>query len=106
MHFIDLAKQQSRIRDTIQNNIDTVLAHGKYIMGPEVQALEERLAEYVGVKHAVGCASGTDALSSALMAYRKSDFPASEDYASRIFSLPMHPYLAEEEQARIAAVME
>jgi dTDP-4-amino-4,6-dideoxygalactose transaminase len=37
---------------------------------------------------------------------QKGDFPVSEDYASRIFSLPMHPYLVEEEQARIAAVME
>ncbi len=69
MHFIDLASQQARIKQQIDNRIQAVLAHGKYIMGPEVQELEEKLAEYVGVKHAVGCASGTDALLMALMAF-------------------------------------
>ena len=44
--------------------------HGKYIMGPEIKQLEERLADYVGVKNAIGCASGTDALLMALMAYQ------------------------------------
>ena len=46
-----------------------VLDHGKYIMGPEIAEIEQRLAEYVGVKHAIGCSSGTDALLMALMAY-------------------------------------
>ena len=68
MQFIDLAAQQQRIREKIENNISAILDHGKYIMGPEVGALEKRLAEYVGVKHAIGCASGTDALLLALMA--------------------------------------
>ena len=45
-----------------------VLAHGKYILGPEVGELEQTLAEYVGVKHCIACASGTDALLIALMA--------------------------------------
>jgi len=67
MQFIDLAAQQSRIKAKIDANIQTVLSHGKYIMGPEVAELEKRLAEYVGCKHAVGCASGTDALLMALM---------------------------------------
>ena len=69
MQFIDLSEQQQRIRDKIENNIKTVLDHGRYVMGPEVKALEERLAGYVGAKHAMGCASGTDALLLALMAY-------------------------------------
>lgn len=69
MQFIDLAAQQERIRDKIDANIQRVLSHGKYIMGPEVQELEQRLTEYVGVKHAIGCSSGTDALLLALMAY-------------------------------------
>jgi UDP-2-acetamido-2-deoxy-ribo-hexuluronate aminotransferase len=69
MDFIDLAKQQHRIRDKIEANIKTVLAHGKYIMGPEIKALEEKLAEFVGVRHAIACSSGTDALLLALMAY-------------------------------------
>ena len=69
MQFIDLAAQQKRIREKIESNIAVVLNHGKYIMGPEVKELEDRLADYVGVKNAIGCASGTDALLMALMAY-------------------------------------
>ncbi|MFA5181855.1 MAG: DegT/DnrJ/EryC1/StrS family aminotransferase [Syntrophales bacterium] len=69
MNFMDLGAQQLRIRDIINKNIAKVLSHGQYIMGPEIRELEEKLAAYVGVKHAVGCASGTDALLMALMAY-------------------------------------
>jgi dTDP-4-amino-4,6-dideoxygalactose transaminase len=70
MQFIDLAAQQKRIRDQIEANIAAILDHGRYIMGPEIKSLEEKLAQYVGVKHAVSCASGTDALLLALMAYK------------------------------------
>ncbi len=69
MQFIDLATQQKRIKDKIDARIQAVLAHGKYIMGPEIKELEGKLAAYVGVKHAVGCGSGTDALLMALMAH-------------------------------------
>ena len=69
MQFIDLGIQQNRIREKIENNIRQTLDHGRYIMGPEVSALEERLGGYVDAKHAVACASGTDALLMALMAY-------------------------------------
>ena len=68
MQFIDLAAQQARIKEKIDQNIQNVLSHGKYIMGPEIQELEQRLAEFVGVKHCIGCSSGTDALLMALMA--------------------------------------
>ena len=68
MQFIDLGAQQKRIRDKIEANIAGVLDHGKYIMGPEVAQLEDELKAYVGVKHAVACASGTDALLLALLA--------------------------------------
>jgi UDP-2-acetamido-2-deoxy-ribo-hexuluronate aminotransferase len=68
MDFIDLAAQQRRISEKLSANIAKVLAHGQYINGPEVRELEETLAAYVGAKHAVGCASGTDALLMALMA--------------------------------------
>jgi len=68
MDFIDLKTQQARIRDSIDARISKVLEHGRYIMGPEVAELEERLADYVGVRHAIGVASGTDALLIALMA--------------------------------------
>jgi len=70
MQFVDLAAQQKRIRHKIESNISAILDHGKYIMGPEIKQLEERLAGYVGVKNAIGCASGTDALLMALMAYQ------------------------------------
>jgi len=69
MHFIDLAAQQQRIKGQIDQNIQKVLTHGNYVMGPEIKELESKLAAYVGVKHAIGCASGTDALLMALMAY-------------------------------------
>ena len=65
--FIDLTSQQNKIRTEIEHNIGTVLAHGKYIMGPEVEVLEATLCERVGVRHVVTCSSGTDALLLALM---------------------------------------
>lgn len=68
MQFIDLKAQQALIRDKIDANIKKVLNHGKYIMGPEIFELEERLAEFVGVKHCIGVSSGTDALLIAMMA--------------------------------------
>jgi len=66
--FIDLAAQQQRILPQINKAINTVLTHGKYILGPEVAELETKLAEFVGVKHCIGVSSGTDALLMALMA--------------------------------------
>ena len=69
MQFIDLKRQQERIREKLLQGVKTVFDHGSYVMGPEIKELEKRLGEYVGVKHAVGCASGTDALLMALMAY-------------------------------------
>lgn len=68
MQFIDLESQYRKIESAVQRRIQTVLEHGRYIMGPEVPELEERLADYVGVKHCIGVASGSDALQVALMA--------------------------------------
>lgn len=68
MQFIDLAAQYQHLKSRIDQRIQTVLDHGQYIMGPEVQELEAQLADYVGVKHAITCANGTDALTLALMA--------------------------------------
>lgn len=65
--FIDLAAQQERIRASLDRRMGAVLAHGKYILGPEVAELEERLADFVGVRHCISCANGTDALQIALM---------------------------------------
>ena len=69
MKFIDLSAQQKRIRHKIETNILKVLDHGQYVMGPEVGEIEEKLGEFVGAKHAVSCASGTDALLMSLMAH-------------------------------------
>ena len=69
MQFIDLAAQQARIKDKIDANIQKVLAHGKYILGPEVGELEERLANYTGAKYCITVANGTDALQIAQMAF-------------------------------------
>lgn len=67
MQFIDLAAQQARLKTQIDANIQKVLAHGQYILGPEVSELEERLADYCGAKYCITCANGTDALQIALM---------------------------------------
>lgn len=67
MQFIDLAAQYQHLKAKIDTRIQGVLNHGKYIMGPEVYELEERLAEYVDVKHVITCANGTDALTLCMM---------------------------------------
>lgn len=69
IEFIDLKAQQSRIKAEIDAGIQRVLAHGQYILGPEVAELEEKLATYVGVKYCITCANGTDALQIAQMAF-------------------------------------
>lgn len=67
MQFINLKLQQAAIKPELDRRIATVLAHGQYIMGPEVGELEATLATYVGAKHCVTVASGTEALLIALM---------------------------------------
>ena len=68
MDFIDLKTQYQRLKAEIDANIQTVLAHGQYILGPEVAELEEKLAAYTGAKHCITVANGTDALQIAQMA--------------------------------------
>ncbi len=68
MQFIDLVEQQKRIKDQLDARMANVLAHGKYILGPEVAELEERLTAFTGAKYCITCANGTDALQIALMA--------------------------------------
>ncbi|MGN7739567.1 DegT/DnrJ/EryC1/StrS family aminotransferase [Pseudomonas sp. 22526] len=68
IEFIDLKTQQIRIKEKIDAAIQRVLAHGQYILGPEVTELEERLAAFVGAKYCITCANGTDALQIAQMA--------------------------------------
>ena len=66
--LIDLKAQQARIAPELRRRLDAVLAHGQYILGPEVAELEARLCDFCGAAHCVGVSSGTDALQIALMA--------------------------------------
>ncbi|MBU0744561.1 MAG: DegT/DnrJ/EryC1/StrS family aminotransferase [Gammaproteobacteria bacterium] len=68
MQFIDLNSQYERIKKSIDQKIHQVLDHGQYIMGPEIKELEDKLAAFVGVRHCIGVANGTDALLIAMMA--------------------------------------
>jgi dTDP-4-amino-4,6-dideoxygalactose transaminase len=66
--FLDLKAQAARIGPSLRARLDAVLAHGQYILGPEVAELEVRLAAFCGARHCVGVSSGTDALQIAMMA--------------------------------------
>lgn len=66
--FIDLKTQQQRILPDLERRMKAVLAHGQYIMGPEVTELEEKLAAFAGVNHCISASSGTDTLLISLMA--------------------------------------
>ena len=66
--FVNLEKQFRALEPAIRERMDQVLQHGRYIMGPEVEELEDRLASYSGAKHCVTVGSGTDALLISLMA--------------------------------------
>ena len=67
--FIDLQAQRRRLGKRIDDAILKVVDHGAYILGPEVQQLEAKLAEFCGAKHCISCANGTDALALVLMAW-------------------------------------
>ncbi len=69
MQFIDLKAQYQALKAEINENIQAVLEDGRYIGGPQVKELEEKLAAYVGRKHCISCANGTDALQIAYMVY-------------------------------------
>ena len=67
--FIDLQAQRRRLGKRIDDAILKVVNHGAYILGPEVQELETKLAEFCGARHCISCANGTDALAMVLMAW-------------------------------------
>ncbi|MDE8344926.1 MAG: DegT/DnrJ/EryC1/StrS aminotransferase family protein [Acidocella sp.] len=66
--FLDLKAQQARMGPALRARLDAVLAHGQYVLGPEVAELESRLAAFCGARHCVSVSSGTDALQIAMMA--------------------------------------
>ena len=67
--FVDLKTQYARLKPQIAEAIQEVLDDGRYILGPAVTKLESELAEYCGVRHAISCSSGTDAIIMPLIAY-------------------------------------
>ena len=67
--LLDLTEQNQQLRPEIEAALGRVLDTNGFILGAEVKALEEELAAYCGTKYAIGCASGSDALLLALMAY-------------------------------------
>src|SRR5689334_6699516 len=67
--FIDVAAQRRRLGRAVDDAVARVLAHCQFVQGPEVRALEAELAAFCGARHAIACASGTDALLLALMAW-------------------------------------
>ncbi|WP_454684584.1 DegT/DnrJ/EryC1/StrS family aminotransferase [Ancylobacter moscoviensis] len=67
--FIDVAAQRARLGTRIDEAVKRVLDHCRFVNGPEVAELEQKLAAFAGAKHAVACASGTDALAMILMAW-------------------------------------
>src|SRR5690606_32817086 len=69
MQFIDLGAQRKRIGDRLTAAINAVVEDGRYILGPQVAEFEQALASYVGAKHVIACANGTDALLLPLMAH-------------------------------------
>lgn len=69
MEFRDLKKQYQVLKKEIDNSVLDVMSNANYISGVQVKELEQELAEYVGVKHCITCANGTDALSLAVMAW-------------------------------------
>ena len=69
MEFRDLKQQYRVLREEMDRAVLDTIASGAYIMGPQVKELEKQLAEYVGVKHCLTCANGTDALTLALKAW-------------------------------------
>ena len=68
IEFVDLGAQRRRLGTRLDAAIAAVVEHGRFILGPEVSRLENALAEFCGVKHAIACSNGTDALTLALRA--------------------------------------
>ena len=68
IQFVDLQAQYAAYKTEIDTAIQTVMDHGRFIMGPEVGQLEAALAAFSGAKHVIGCSSGTDALLMMMMA--------------------------------------
>lgn len=69
IRFVDLISQYEKYKDEFDRGIQDVVSNARFVMGYEVEELENKLAKYVGVRSAISCGSGTDALQLSLMAY-------------------------------------
>lgn len=67
--FVDLMAQRNRLGNQLDETILNVVNSGRYVMGPEISELEQKLADFTGAKHVIACGSGTDALMMPLMAW-------------------------------------
>ena len=81
--MVDLKSQYERLKSEIDTGIQEVLDSTAFIKGPAVQSFEQELSEYLGVKHVIGCANGTDALQIAMMAL---DLPEGSEVITPSFS--------------------
>jgi dTDP-4-amino-4,6-dideoxygalactose transaminase len=81
--FLDLSRQYAYLKDELDAAVVKVLTHGQFILGPEVAQLEKDVAALCGVKHALGVASGTDAL---LLALRAAGVAAGDEVITTDFS--------------------
>jgi UDP-2-acetamido-2-deoxy-ribo-hexuluronate aminotransferase len=68
INLFDLQRQRARLESDIRRRMDAVLAHGQFVLGPEVEQIEQKLAAFAGTGHAIGVSSGRDALMIAMMA--------------------------------------
>ncbi len=67
IQMVDLKSQYDKIKDVVNTSIQNVLDTNTYINGPEVHTFQKELETYLGVKHVIPCANGTDALQIAMM---------------------------------------
>jgi dTDP-4-amino-4,6-dideoxygalactose transaminase len=81
--LLDLKQQHAQLREELRAGIDRILDSQQFVLGEEVRLLEEEIARYSGARHAVGCASGSDALLLALMAL---DIKAGDEVITTPFS--------------------
>src|ERR671920_190580 len=81
--LLDLKQQHDALREELRAGVERVLDSQQFVLGEEVRLLEEELARYCGTRHAVGCASGSDALLLALMAL---DIRAGDEVITTPFS--------------------
>src|SRR5574343_2005061 len=68
IQMVDLQSQYQKIKSEVDEKVINVMQSAQFINGPEVQNFQKELEQYLGVKHVIPCANGTDALQIALMA--------------------------------------